>query len=47
MACYGRMRDRLIHNYFGIDYDVVWDVLSNKIPRLDDEVRIILQKEWD
>ncbi|MEQ8997899.1 MAG: DUF86 domain-containing protein [Coleofasciculus sp. B1-GNL1-01] len=19
------MRDRLIHNYFGIDYDIVWD----------------------
>lgn len=20
------MRDRLIHSYFGIDYDIVWDV---------------------
>ena len=19
------MRDRLIHNYFGVDYDIVWD----------------------
>ena len=23
------MRDRLIHDYFGVDYDVVWDVVEN------------------
>jgi uncharacterized protein with HEPN domain len=28
------MRDRLIHSYFGIDYDIVWDVLKNHIPVL-------------
>jgi len=28
------MRDRLIHDYFGIDYDIVWDVIINKIPPL-------------
>lgn len=28
------MRDRLIHGYFGVDYDLVWDVVTNKIPRL-------------
>jgi len=28
------MRDRLIHSYFGIDYDIVWDVVTNKIPLL-------------
>ncbi len=27
------MRDRLIHDYFGIDYDIVWDVVINKIPQ--------------
>ncbi|MCK5306776.1 MAG: DUF86 domain-containing protein [Candidatus Omnitrophica bacterium] len=26
------MRDILIHNYFGIDYDIVWDVIMNKMP---------------
>ena len=24
------MRDRLIHSYFGVDYDIVWDVAANK-----------------
>ena len=30
----GRMRDRLIHNYFEVDYDIVWDVLTVEIPGL-------------
>jgi uncharacterized protein with HEPN domain len=40
------MRDRLIHNYFGVDYDIVWDVIVNKIPLLDTEVRIMLEQEY-
>jgi uncharacterized protein with HEPN domain len=40
------MRDRLIHNYFGVDYDIVWDVVVNKIPALDAEIRLILRQEY-
>lgn len=40
------MRDRLIHNYFGVDYDIVWDVVVNKIPELDVAVRLILKQEY-
>nr|WP_290227771.1 DUF86 domain-containing protein [Trichocoleus desertorum] len=40
------MRDRLIHNYFGVDYDIVWDVIANKIPSLDAEIRQILDQEY-
>ncbi len=39
------MRDRLIHNYFGIDYDIVWDVVINKIPLLQQEIKKIIDKE--
>lgn len=28
------MRDRLVHDYFGVDYEIVWDVVHNKIPKL-------------
>ena len=28
------MRDRLIHGYFGVDYDLVWDVVENRLPEL-------------
>ena len=24
------MRDKLIHHYFGVDYEIVWDVAVNK-----------------
>ena len=27
-------RDRLIHHYFGIDYDIFWDIVQHKIPEL-------------
>ena len=28
------MRDRLIHDYFGVDYIIVWDVARNKAAAL-------------
>jgi uncharacterized protein with HEPN domain len=28
------MRDRLIHSYFGVDYEIVWDVAANKTVQL-------------
>jgi uncharacterized protein with HEPN domain len=37
------MRDRLIHDYFGIDYEIVWDVVVSKIPALNSEIRKILE----
>ena len=39
------IRDRLIHDYFGVDYDIVWDVVGNKIPGLRREIEEILQHE--
>jgi uncharacterized protein with HEPN domain len=28
------MRDLLAHAYFGIDKDIIWDVVTNKLPEL-------------
>ncbi|HEY85279.1 MAG TPA: DUF86 domain-containing protein [Chloroflexi bacterium] len=39
------MRDRLIHDYFGIDYEIVWDVVVSKIPALKQEIEKILRIE--
>lgn len=30
----GRMRDRLIHGYFSVDYDLVWEVVVDEVPPL-------------
>jgi len=37
------MRDRLIHDYFGVDYDLVWDVVRNRVPVLRAQVVAILE----
>lgn len=39
------MRDRLIHDYLGIDYEIVWDVVQNRIPELERQISPILE-EW-
>lgn len=36
------MRDRLIHHYFGVDYELVWDVVQNRIPALRRQIASIL-----
>jgi uncharacterized protein with HEPN domain len=39
------MRDKLVHDYFGVNIDILWDVLTTKLPtllkRIDDIVRDI------
>jgi uncharacterized protein with HEPN domain len=36
------MRDRLIHDYFGVDYELVWDVVQNRIPALRRQIASII-----
>ena len=38
------LRDILIHEYFGLDAEIVWDIVQNKAPALDREVRAILNQ---
>ena len=37
------MRDRLIHDYFGIDLELVWDVVQTRIPELRSHLLAILE----
>jgi uncharacterized protein with HEPN domain len=39
-----RMRYRLIHHYFGIDYEMVWGVVTSKVEELDRAVRAFLEQ---
>lgn len=36
------MRDRLIHGYFGVDYELVWDVVTEHVPALNEQLRRLL-----
>lgn len=33
------MRDRLIHDYMGVNYSIVWDVVENKIPTVLEQIK--------
>ncbi len=36
------MRDRLIHAYFGIDYNLVWAAIKTEIPKLKPKLKKVL-----
>ena len=35
------LRDKIIHGYFGIDYEIVLDVVQHKLPDLEPQIRAI------
>ncbi len=38
-------RDKLIHQYFGIDFDLLWDIVKKELPKLKKQVKEIIEKE--
>ena len=38
-------RDTLIHGYFGIDLEILWDIIVHKIPVLQKEIAAIIAHE--
>lgn len=38
-------RDTLIHGYFGIDMDILWDIIVHKIPQLQREIDALIAYE--
>jgi uncharacterized protein with HEPN domain len=41
------MRDRLIHQYFGVDLDLVWNVVRLELPTLLEAVDDVLSQMPD
>ena len=37
------MRDKLIHDYFGVDYDIIWQTVIEDIPLLKVEIENLLE----
>ena len=38
------LRDILIHRYFGINYNMLWDIVKNQIPELKRNIQVILEE---
>lgn len=38
------MRHKIVHDYLGVDFDIVWEVVTGDLPRLADELKRILSE---
>jgi uncharacterized protein with HEPN domain len=38
------MRDRLIHLYFGVDYQLVWTTIKERLPKVKQQIQKILKE---
>jgi len=41
------LRDVLIHEYFGVDLEILWDIVKNKLPELKRKVSQLLESRAD
>lgn len=39
------MRDKMIHHYFGINYDIVWKIAKEEISKLLPQIEKLIEKE--
>ena len=39
------LRDILIHEYFGVNVEVIWDIVQHKLPDLEKATRALLASE--
>jgi len=37
------MRDKIIHQYFNVDYDLLWDIIKNKLPKIKEKIQTLLK----
>lgn len=40
------LRNKVSHEYFGIDYEIIWDVASNYLPENKLQIEAILKNEF-
>lgn len=38
------MRDKLVHDYFGVDLDLVWDVVASELPEARKRIVALLDE---
>ena len=41
-------RNRIVHQYFGIDYGIIWQLIEFQIPKMGTQLKAILKaKDWE
>ncbi|MBA7534504.1 hypothetical protein ES705_26752 [subsurface metagenome] len=41
------MRDKITHDYFGIDYNIIWKVIKNRLPDLKNKIERVIRLKGD
>lgn len=36
------MRDKLIHDYFGVDYEIIWKTIKDKLPQFAKDIENLI-----
>jgi uncharacterized protein with HEPN domain len=39
------VRDKLIHDYFGVNFDIVWEIVRDQLPALAEQVEAALDDQ--
>jgi len=39
------LRNKVSHEYFGIDHEIIWDVATNYLPKNKSQIEVILNEE--
>lgn len=39
-----KLRDKIIHHYFGVDFETIWNIMENEIPELHFQIEQILKE---
>ncbi len=37
-------RNVIIHEYFGVNIEIVWDIIHNELPKLDNDIRELIKQ---
>jgi uncharacterized protein with HEPN domain len=41
------LRNKVSHEYFGVDYEIIWDVAANYLPENKNQIEAILDSEQE
>jgi uncharacterized protein with HEPN domain len=40
-----RLRNRISHEYFGIDYEILWDIATKNLPQNHLDIQAVIEME--
>jgi uncharacterized protein with HEPN domain len=36
-----RTADRIVHDYFGLDLEIIWEIIQHDLPELEEQIRAL------